>query len=210
MGVNEDREMLISKLTGEGHLRSENIIEAFRRVPREMFVPEGDTDSAYGDYPLQIGCGQTISAPHMVAIMTELLKPRKTDMVLEIGAGSGYQAAILSQLVQNVYTVELEPELAQNAVANIQKAGCSNVSIFVGDGCQGYPAFAPFDKIIVTCAAPEILQTWKDQVKERGLIIAPVGGFYHQDLVLLKRTKDGFEEERHGGCIFVPLRGETI
>lgn len=210
MGMNEDREMLISKLTGEGHLRSENIIEAFRMVPREMFVPEGDTASAYGDYPLQIGCGQTISAPHMVAIMTELLKPRKTDRVLEIGAGSGYQAAILAGLVRNVYTVELEPELAQNAAANIQKAGYGNVSIFVGDGCQGYPAFAPYDKIIVTCAAPEVLQAWKDQVKEGGLIIAPVGGFYHQDLVLLKRTKDGFEEERHGGCVFVPLRGETI
>lgn len=210
MSINEDREMLISKLVGEGYLKSENIIEAFRMVPREMFVQDGDTLSSYGDYPLQIGCGQTISAPHMVAIMTELLNPRKSDTVLEIGSGSGYQAAILSGLVKNVYTVELEPDLAQTATVNVQKVGCSNVSVFAGDGSHGYPQFAPYDKIIVTCATPDILQAWKDQVKEGGIIIAPVGGFYHQDLVLLKKTKDGFEEQKHGGCIFVPLRSEMI
>ncbi|UCD02619.1 MAG: protein-L-isoaspartate(D-aspartate) O-methyltransferase [Candidatus Aenigmatarchaeota archaeon] len=210
MGINEDREMLISKLIGEGYLKSEKIIETFREVPREMFVPESDLANAYGDYPLQIGCGQTISAPHMVAIMTELLRPHKTENILEIGSGSGYQAAILSKLVKNVYTVELEPELAQTAAENLRKAGCTNVSVFEGDGSRGYPPFAPYDKILVTCATPDIMKAWKDQLKEGGWIIAPVGGFYHQELILLKKTKDGFEEQRHGGCIFVPLRNERL
>lgn len=210
MGIPEDRETLLSKLIGEGYLKSEKVIEAFREVPREMFVQDSDTLNAYGDYPLRIGCGQTISAPHMVAIMTELMMPRKSDSVLEIGGGSGYQAGILSRLVSNVYTVELEPDLVQKAQINLQKAGCTNVAVFAGDGSKGYPQYAPYDKVIVTCATPEIFQAWKDQVKEGGIIIAPVGGFYHQDLVLLRKTKDGFKEESHGGCVFVPLRQERI
>ncbi len=210
MGIPEDREMLLSKLIGEGYLKTGKIIEAFREVPREMFVQEGDVPNAYGDYPLQIGCGQTISAPHMVAMMTELAKPRKTDKILEIGGGSGYHAAVMSRLVSKVYTVELEPDLAQNARINLQKAGCTNVDVFAGDGSRGYPQQAPYDKIIVTCATPEIFRSWKDQVKEGGIIIAPVGGFYRQDLMLLRKTRDGFSEEKHGGCVFVPLRQETI
>ena len=210
MGINEDREMLISKLIGEGYLKSEKIIEAFRMTPREMFVKDNDLGNAYGDYPLQIGCGQTISAPHMVAIMTELLRPDMADNILEIGSGSGYQAAILSGLVNSVTSVELEPDLARNAVLNLRKAGCRNVYVYQGDGSKGYPRSAPYDKIIVTCAAPDILKSWKDQLKEGGWIIAPVGGFYHQDLKLLKKTEDGFREESHGGCIFVPLRSEFL
>jgi protein-L-isoaspartate(D-aspartate) O-methyltransferase len=186
------------------------VMEAFREVPREMFVQESDALSAYGDYPLQIGCGQTISAPHMVAIMTELLRPRKTDRVLEIGSGSGYQAGILSKLVSAVYTVELEPGLVDLARNNLRRAGCPNVSVFVGDGRLGYPQQAPYDKIIVTCATPEIFRAWKDQLKAGGIIIAPVGGFYHQDLTLLRKTGSGFKKEIHGGCIFVPLRNESI
>jgi protein-L-isoaspartate(D-aspartate) O-methyltransferase len=198
--------MLISKLTGEGYLKSEKIIQAFREVPRENFVPESDVHFAYSDYPLQIGHGQTISAPHMVAIMTEVLNPRSHDKVLEIGAGSGYQAGILSRLVDHIYTIEFEPELAAMAKANLQKSGITNVTVMTGDGSRGYPSKAPFNKIIVTCATPEIFQTWKDQVFEGGMIIAPIGGYYHQDLVRLKKTKDGFKEESHGGCVFVPLR----
>jgi protein-L-isoaspartate(D-aspartate) O-methyltransferase len=208
MGIVEDREMLISKLTGEGYLKSEGVIEAFREVPREEFVSASDRNFAYSDYPLQIGHGQTISAPHMVAIMTELLKPKKGDKVLEIGAGSGYQAAILSGLVNYVYSIEVEAELAMSAKNNLLKAGCKNVNVMVGDGSKGYPPAAPYDKIIVTCATPEIFQAWKEQVKEGGIILAPVGGFYHQELILLRKTKDGFEQEKHGGCIFVPLRQE--
>ncbi len=210
MGMAEDREMLLSKLAGEGYLKSERIIEAFREVPREMFVQESDMLNAYGDYPLQIGGGQTISAPHMVATMTELLHPRKSDNVLEIGAGSGYQAGILSKLVGSVCSIEFDADLAVLARSNLEKSGCTNVNVFIGDGSKGYPQYAPYDKIIVTCAAPEIFQSWKDQLKEGGAILAPVGGFYHQDLTLLRKTKDGFVEKSHGGCVFVPLRQETV
>ncbi len=210
MGIPEDREMLLSKLTGEGRLRSENIIEAFREVPRESFIREGDVLNAYGDYPLQIGCGQTISAPHMVATMTELLKPRKTDKILEIGTGSGYQAAILSGLVESIISIELEPDLVLIAKKNLENAGCSNVTVLSGDGSVGFQNHAPYDKILVTCATPEIFQSWKDQLREGGFIVAPVGGFYHQDLILATKTENGFIEERHGACVFVPLRRETI
>ncbi|MBN2330888.1 MAG: protein-L-isoaspartate(D-aspartate) O-methyltransferase [Candidatus Aenigmarchaeota archaeon] len=206
MGINEDREMLISKLQGEGYLKSDKVILAFREVPREEFVLASDRVYSYSDYPLQIGHGQTISAPHMVAMMTELLKPKESDNVLEIGAGSGYQAAILSRLVSRVLTVEVEPDLAVFAKGNLDKAGCTNVDVLVGDGSKGHPPRAPYDKIIVTCAAPDILQAWKDQLKEGGILIAPVGGFYHQDLILLRKSKDGFKRESHGGVIFVPLR----
>ena len=209
MGLNEDREMLLSKLTGDGYLKSEKIIEAFREVPREDFIPESERSYAYADYPLEIGYGQTISAPHMVAIMTELLKPRSRDRVLEIGSGSGYQAAILAKLVDTVYTVEVEADLASMAMMNLDKAGIRNVHVFIGDGSRGYQTAAPYDKIIVTCATPEIFKAWIDQVVEGGIIIAPVGGFYHQDLILVRKTKEGVKQENHGGCIFVPLRQET-
>lgn len=210
MGIPEDREMLLSSLEGEGRLRTPDIIEAFREVPREAFVRDSDTGSAYKDYPLPIGRSQTISAPHMVAEMTELLKPRRRDAVLEIGAGSGYQACILSRLVSSVHTIEIEPELAEAARKNLAKAGCGNVTVIEGDGSYGYPPAAPYDKIIVTCATPEIFQTWKDQLRPGGILIAPVGGYYHQDLLVLKKKSDGFEESVHGGCIFVPLRKEVI
>lgn len=206
MGINEDREMLISKLQGEGYLKSDKVILAFREVPREEFILDTDREYSYSDYPLQIGHGQTISAPHMVAMMTELLKPGQSDVVLEIGAGSGYQAAILSRLVSRVFTVEVEPDLAMFAKRNLEKVGCGNVEVLLGDGSKGHPPAAPYDKIIVTCAAPEILGAWKDQLKEGGILVAPVGGFYHQDLVLLRKSKGGFKRESHGGVIFVPLR----
>ncbi len=206
MDIPEEREMLLSKLIGEGYLRTEKVIAAFREVPREQFVSDSERLFAYKDYPMGIGSGQTISAPHMVAMMTELLRPRRSDTVLEIGSGSGYQAGILSKLVSSVYTIEVLPELALLARKNIESAGQTNVSVLLGDGSAGYPPSAPYDRIIVTCAAPEILPAWKDQLKPGGIIVAPVGGFYHQELTVLKKTEDGFSEERHGGCVFVPLK----
>ena len=151
-----EKDRLIKNLMAEGYLKTEKIINAFRDVPREEFVLSGDKRIAYADYPLQIGGGQTISAPHMVAIMTELLDPQKTDKVLEIGAGSGYQAAILSNLVKNIYTVEIDPVLADMASENLRRAGYKNVQIITGDGSLGYPKQKPYDKIIVTCATPKI------------------------------------------------------
>jgi len=207
MGIAEDREMLLSKLSGAGYLRSQEVSEALRLVPREEFVNDSDRLLAYSDYPLEIGFGQTISAPHMVAMMTELLKPRKRDRVLEIGSGSGYQAAVLSLLASEVYTVEVEPDLALVAKENLQKAGRENVRVFVGDGSAGYPYFAPYDRIIVTCATERIYDSWKKQLKPGGIIVAPVGGFYMQTLVSLRKKRDGvFERDEHGNCRFVPLR----
>jgi len=206
MAFEEQREALIGSLISEGHLKTDRVIAAFREVPRENFVPANEIQFAYSDYPLDIGFGQTISAPHMVAIMTELLKPKRTDRVLEIGSGSGYQAAILSRLVASVTTVELEAGLAAMASENLGRAGIRNVRIFVGDGSLGHPQSAPYDKIAVTCATPEIFQAWKDQVSDDGIILAPVGGFYRQELTLVGKKGGEFFEEDHGPVIFVPLR----
>jgi protein-L-isoaspartate(D-aspartate) O-methyltransferase len=206
MGMAEDLEMMLSKLVGEGYLKTNAIVEAFREIPRENFVSGSDAQFAYADYPLQIGHGQTISAPHMVAMMTELIEPKPSDRVLEIGSGSGYQAAVLAKLVDHVYSIEVVPDLAAVASANLQKIGIGNVDLLIGDGSKGHPPAAPYDKVIVTCATPEIFQAWKDQLAEGGIILAPVGGFYHQELILVRKKGDSFKEENHGGCIFVPLK----
>jgi len=206
MSSMSERERLVESLIKEGYLKSPRIIKAFLEVPRENFVPEKYKDHAYIDEPLPIGYGQTISAPHMVAIMTELLKPRKTDKVLEIGSGSGYQACILSKLVRSVYTVEFEKKLCDFARKNLERLGCKNVKVIHGDGSQGYPSEAPYDKIIVTCATPQIFRSWIDQLKDGGIIVAPVGGGWYQTLTVGKKVKDGLELENIFTCSFVPLR----
>lgn len=206
MELGEKKELLIKELKSQGFLESRAVIKAFREVPRELFVPEGQRKHAYSDQPLSIGEGQTISAPHMVAIMTELLEPRKTDRVLEIGAGSGYQAAILSRLVKKVVTIELEPELAKRAGESLKKAGYKNVELLVGDGSGGWPEEAPYDKVIVTCACPEIPPALLEQLREGGKLIAPVGGGWHQDLIEIVKKKGELVKKSHGGCVFVPLR----
>lgn len=200
------RKNLTDRMIAEGFLKTPRIIKAFGEVPREEFVLSRERDYAYADTPQGIGFSQTISAPHMVAIMTELLEPNPRDRVLEVGAGSGYQAAILSRLVRMVYTIELAPELIEFARANLQRTGCKNVKVIRGDGSRGYPKEAPYDKIIVTCACPEIPKSLIEQLKQGGILIAPVGGAWMQDLKLYKKTMKGVEKKSHGGCIFVPLR----
>jgi protein-L-isoaspartate(D-aspartate) O-methyltransferase len=208
MGIEEDREMLLAKLVSEGYLKSEKVIEAFRQVPREMFVPQDQSMFAYKDYPLDIGSGQTISAPHMSAMMTELLRPAKKDSVLEIGTGCGYQACLLARLSETVTTVEIDPDLAMAAQENLKKSGCSNARVVLGDGSFGYPQLAPYDRIIVTCAVPEIFKAWKNQLSDGGILVAPVGGFYRQELTVVRRRGSEFSEETHGACVFVPLRSQ--
>lgn len=200
------RKNLTDRLIAEGFLKTPKIIKVFGEVPREEFVLPRGRDYAYADTPQGIGYGQTISAPHMVAIMTELLEPKPKDKVLEVGTGSGYQAAILSKLVKTVYTTELTSELVEFARANLQRAGCKNVKLIRGDGAKGYPKEAPYDKVIVTCACPEIPKSLIEQLKQGGVLIAPVGGAWMQDLKLCKKTKSGVEEKSYGGCVFVPLR----
>jgi protein-L-isoaspartate(D-aspartate) O-methyltransferase len=204
--MDDSKRALIAHLRETGALKTAAVVRAFEKVPREEFVPESMRKRAYDDEPLPIGSGQTISAPHMVAMMTELLEPRKTDKVLEVGAGSGYQAAILSHLVRKVYTVELVPELAESAERSLERAGCRNVEIIVGDGSMGYPEAKPFDKAIATCACPEIPEAITEQLKEGGRVVIPVGSGLYQDLIVGIKKKGRLEETSHGGCVFVPLR----
>ena len=201
-----ERERMVVELINHGYLKTERIIKVFLEVPRHLFVRESDVNFAYADYPLPILAGQTISAPHMVAIMTELLEPRPGDKVLEIGAGSGYQAAVLSKLVKKVYSVEIEPELVSFAKSNLERAGIKNVEVIQGDGSKGYEKAKPYEKIIVTCATPEIFDSWISQLKTNGILLAPVGGGFYQELIKIRKTKKGLERKNYGGCAFVPLR----
>ncbi len=200
------REGMVIKLVKDGYLDSKRIIKVFMDTPRHLFVREEDEKSAYADYPLPIPAGQTISAPHMVAMMTELLEPKAKDKVLEIGAGSGYQAAILSKLVKKVYSIEVDPELVSFAKQNLKRAGIKNVEVVRGDGSRGYEKAKPYDKIIVTCATPEIFGSWIKQLKTNGILLAPVGGGFYQELIRIRKTKKELERKNFGGCAFVPLR----
>ena len=203
--LEEKKKYLIDHLIQDGYLKTPKIIEAFKKIPREYFVTEKYKNYAYVDEPLPIGSGQTISAPHMVAMCTELLKPRASDKVLEIGAGSGYQAAILSLLVKKIITIELEKELSEFAKKNLTRAGIKNVTVLQGDGSKGYPDQQPYDKIIVTCACPEIPKPLTEQLKTGGIIVAPVGD-YVQELIVGIKTKTRLKRKTHGRCVFVPLR----
>jgi protein-L-isoaspartate(D-aspartate) O-methyltransferase len=206
MGLADKKRVLAKSLREEGYLRNPRVIRAFMNVPREEFVRPEDRPYAYSDQPLHIGSGQTISAPHMVAIMTELLRPGKADRVLEIGAGSGYQAAILSRLVKMVYTVELEAGLVSLARENLKRARIRNVEVIRGDGSLGLPEKAPFEKIIVTCATDRLYPAWQEQLRERGILLAPVGSGYHQELTLATKKKGRMITREVLSCVFVPLR----
>jgi protein-L-isoaspartate(D-aspartate) O-methyltransferase len=206
MGLPDKKRMLVEGLRGEGYLRSPGIIRAFMNVKREGFVRPEDRRHAYSDQPLHIGSGQTISAPHMVAIMTELLRPKRGDSVLEVGAGSGYQAAVLAGLVKRICTVELEAGLVRLARRNLNKAGIKNVEVVQGDGSLGLPGKAPFEKIIVTCAADRIYPAWKEQLAEGGILLAPVGSGYHQELIVVTRKGGRIRSREVLSCVFVPLR----
>jgi len=197
---------LVNRLINAGYLKTRKIAEAFERTDRRLFVPKGMERYAYADEPLPIGGWQTISAPHMVAIMTELLEPRRKDVVLEVGTGSGYQAAVLSRLVKKVYTTEIDKGLVSFAKNNLKKAGIRNVEITMKDGYKGLEKNAPYDKITVTCAVPSIPSSLIEQLAAHGILLAPVGSGWVQELVRLVKTASGIERENHGGCAFVPLR----
>ncbi len=206
MDIQDKKESLIRHLVASGYLKTPRIIDAFRKVPREMFVPEEYKTYAYSDEPLPIGRGQTISAPHMVAIMTELLEPTNNDKILEIGTGSGYQAAILSLLAGRIYTIELDKHLADTAKSKLRSLGYTNVEVFNGDGSRGLPEKAPFDKIIVTCGSDRIYPAWTEQLKEGGTIIAPLGSLHHQTLTKSIKKNGKLRTQRLMGVAFVPLR----
>ena len=185
-------------------IRNPAVLDAMRRVPRHEFVPENLRDRAYDDGPLPIGDGQTISQPYIVAYMTQAIEPAKTDRVLEIGTGSGYQAAVLAELVQEVYTIEIVPRLAASSSALLKKLGYTNIRTREGDGYAGWPEAAPFDKIVVTAAPETIPQALVDQLKVGGIMAVPVGRGY-QSMTLVQKTGTGTVTKKTMDVMFVPM-----
>jgi len=186
---------------------NERVLAAMREVPRHLFVPEDLRYAAYGDHPLPIGEEQTISQPYIVAVMTELLSPEPGDRILEIGTGSGYQAAVLGRIVREVWSVERIASVAAQARKNLEAVGAANVHVVVGDGTLGLPEHAPYDGIIVTAAAPSVPEPLFDQVADGGRLVAPVGSRHLQDLVCYTRRGGDFIVRSWGGVAFVPLIG---
>ncbi len=186
------------------------VLAAFRSVPREKFIDPEHRRLAYIDAPLMIGEGQTISQPFTVAMMTQLLELKPTDKVLEVGTGSGYQAAILGEIVKEgeVFTIERFEGLALKARKVLEELRYLNVEVTVGDGTKGLPSESPFEAIIVTAAAPEVPQPLIDQLAEGGRLVMPVGDDWHQEMIRITKEKEGIERERFGGYRFVPLIGE--
>ncbi len=216
----EARRKLLEELKRMGYIKSDKVYRAMMRVPREEFVPEDLKFYAYEDRPLPIGYGQTISAPSIVAYMTELLDPDVGHKVLEIGTGSGYQAAVLAEIVApesapsdtwgHVWSIERIPELAEWARDNLERMGYSDrVTVVVGDGTLGLPEEAPFDRIIVTAAAPKVPEPLLEQLKPGGRLVIPVGDTWTQDLLLIVKKETGeIEEVPTIPVLFVPLIGK--
>jgi protein-L-isoaspartate(D-aspartate) O-methyltransferase len=189
-------------------VRDPRVLDAMRRVPRHALVPKALRDEAYEDHPLPIGSGQTISQPYVVAAMTEALGLTGDERVLEVGTGSGYQAAVLSLLCKQVYSIEIVPELAARARADLARLGYDNVEVRQGDGWRGWPEHAPFDAIVVTAAPEQIPPDLIEQLAVGGRLVIPVGR-YEQRLLVVRKTEAGIEREELFGVRFVPMRGEA-
>jgi protein-L-isoaspartate(D-aspartate) O-methyltransferase len=201
------RRRMVDEIAGQG-IRDERVLEAFRRIPRHLFVPESALDVAYENHPVAIGQGQTISQPYMVACMTQALELKGGEKVLEIGSGSGYQTAVLKALNADVYTVERLPELSDRARENVERAGFTGVHYRVADGSRGWPEEAPFDRVIVTAGAPTMPVSLVEQLREGGTMVIPVGGEEEQELLLVRRDQGRVTREKICSCIFVKLLGD--
>jgi len=206
MNYSDLRERMVREQLVPRGIINPRVLEAFRKVPREEFISSYAKPSAYVDAPLSIGRSQTISQPYTVAFMTELLEPQVADRVLEVGTGSGYQAAILAELVQKVFTIECIEELAIRAEKTLKVLGYENIEVSIGDGSQGLPNKAPFDGIIVTAACSEVPPPLLEQLVCGGRLVAPVGGSFLQEMVRITKTNEGkLEKETFGTFRFVPL-----
>lgn len=203
------RERMVKEQLMPRGIQEKRVLAAMNKVPREEFVPEELRAASYADQPLPIGYDQTISQPFIVAFMTEQLRPQAQDRVLEIGTGSGYQAAILAELVAEVYSIEIIEPLAKTAEATLQRLGYKNVHVKVGDGYKGWTEHAPFDIVIVTCAPDHVPQALVDQLKEGGRMIIPVGGRGEQELYLLEKEKGKLRQRGISPVRFVPMTGEA-
>lgn len=207
----EMRRVMVEKdIKGRG-VSDKLVLEAMGEIPRHLFVPGRYRDRAYGDYPLPIGEGQTISQPYVVALMTEILKLKRSDRVLEIGTGSGYQAAVLAEIAKEVFTIEIREKLAREAEERLEKLGYKNVMVKHADGYFGWKEHAPFDAIIITAAVNHIPPSLIKQLKAGGRLILPLGStVFHQTLTLATKEKDGMELEQLAGVAFVPMTGEAL
>ena len=201
------KSMVDSQLTGRG-IKDKNVIDAFMKVPRHLFLPDALRSQAYGDTPLPIGEGQTISQPYIVAYMTELVTVNKNSKVLEIGTGSGYQAAILAEIVDKVFTIERVESLAKKTRLLLEKLGYINIVTKIGDGTIGWKEFAPFDAIVVTAGGPTVPENLVDQLAEGGKLVIPHGGEDSQELFLYTKTPKGVRKEKKADVKFVKLIGK--
>jgi len=199
------KEMVEKQIKARG-INNIRILKAMEKIERHKFVPLPLQKHAYEDRPLPIGYGQTISQPYIVALMTELLSPKSTDRVLEIGTGSGYQAAILAELVAEVYTIEIIPELAKIAEKRLKMLGYKNIFVKCGDGHLGWPEAAPFDGIIVTCSSKEVPKALIAQLKESGRMVIPVGSGWSQKLLLLRKKGGKVIKQYVADVLFVPMK----
>lgn len=198
--------MVEQQLEARG-ISDERVLQAMRRVPRHLFVPQPGRDRAYEDTPLSIGEGATISQPYMVAWMTQLLEMDGDETVLEIGTGSGYQAAILGVLAKKVYTIERVVELGTTARKRLEEFGFKNIEVMIADGSRGLPEKAPFDRILVTAGSPGIPEVLVEQLADGGRLVIPVGDTSMQMLTVLIRHGNDVERREEGSCVFVPLVG---
>jgi len=203
-----ERERMVKEQIMTRGIKDKRVIEMMMKVPRHLFVDKTYYHQAYNDYPLPIGCSQTISQPYMVAAMTELLTLNGDEKVLEVGTGSGYQAAILALLCSKVYTIERIAELTKQARARLDELGFQNINFMVGDGSLGWPEYAPYDGIIVTAGAPDIPTPLIDQLADNGRLVIPVGGEYFQMLNLITKRKGRISRDEIFECTFVPLLGK--
>ncbi|MCF7794478.1 MAG: protein-L-isoaspartate(D-aspartate) O-methyltransferase [Candidatus Cloacimonetes bacterium] len=212
MRFDDQRKLMVQNQLLRRDITDENVLKAFSKVERHLFVEEDARHLAYNDSPLSIGKGQTISQPYIVALMMQLLDLEPDHKVLEIGTGSGYQTALLAEIAEEVYTVERIDFLIRRAEKILKDQGYENIYYKSGDGTKGweggFPVCKQFDRIIVAAAAPQIPESLAEQLKIGGKLVIPAGQRSFQELILLERKEDGYEETRHGGCTFVPLIGE--
>lgn len=208
MAYESERNAMVARQLMPRGISDERVLEVFRKVPRHEFMPKSLLKEAYADHPLPIGEGQTISQPYMVALMTDCLKLKGSEKVLEIGTGSGYQTAILAELAKEVYSVERFETLAEKAKEALDGLGYKNIKIKTGDGTLGWEANAPYDGILVTAGAPNVPEALIKQLNENGRLAIPVGGTFSQVLTVVEKKKGKTLSTEVCGCVFVPLVGK--